>query len=230
MPNHFPFSDLPKKISTPTNPTPKNPPTQIFSPRTLLCQICPITHSILLTLPSKPTHTYTNKNPEQPQPLQAIAINKIHKTLSNHNHRKPPPQTKSTKPIHPWNPKPQISFSSRIKLSKPTPSQRRSTYGSLSFSLNDGSSKKSNPPRMVCSWSQIWWEVKKEVKWERENNIKLDVFGLLMNSSLTEGARYYKKVKKFIRNDEADAGGFGGQVYSQFFCEYTVWLFWWECS
>ena len=36
--------------------------------------------------PSFKTHTHTNK---------------IHKTQSNHNHRKPPLQTKSTKPTHP---------------------------------------------------------------------------------------------------------------------------------
>ena len=33
-----------------------------------------------------------------------------------------------------------------------------------------------------------------------------------MNNSLTEGARYCKKVKKFIRNSEADAGGLGGFI------------------
>ena len=33
-----------------------------------------------------------------------------------------------------------------------------------------------------------------------------------MDSSSTEGARYCKKVKNFIRNGEADVGGFGGFI------------------
>ena len=47
---------------------------------------------------------------------------------------------------------------------------------------------------------------------ERENDIKFDVFGLLMNNSSTEQASYCRKVKNFIRNGEADAGGFGGFI------------------
>ena len=47
---------------------------------------------------------------------------------------------------------------------------------------------------------------------ERENNIKLKWFDLLMNSSSTERASYCNKVKKIIRYGEADAGGFWGFI------------------
>jgi hypothetical protein len=45
---------------------------------------------------------------------------------------------------------------------------------------------------------------------ERENNIKLKWFSLLMNSGSSEQERHCSKAKKFIWFVEIDAGGFWG--------------------
>ena len=54
---------------------------------------------------------------------------------------------------------------------------------------------------------------------ERENNIKLYVFSLLINNSLTKQVSYCRKVNFFffIQNGEVDEGGFkGGGFIAEF--------------